>query len=37
MHTNSHPKSLKSFCENRTTYRGMKISYTARSNNNEDN
>ena len=36
MHTNSYPESLKSFCESGTTYRCMKISYTSRSNNNQN-
>ena len=35
--TNNYPESLKPFCESGTTYRCMKISYTTRSNNNQDN
>ena len=37
IHTNSYPESLKSFCKGGTAYRCMKIFYTARGNNSQDN
>ena len=37
IHTNSYPESLKSFCKGDTAHRCMKIFYTARGNNSQDN
>ena len=36
-HTYSYPERLKSFCKSSTADRHMKILYTARSNNSQDN